>query len=345
MQKEKEEGNFSFLFFIFLPFFLFPDSGTQFPVSICIQEKAVSAGVHFARRDIINTDERIKKAMQKNKSKNKNSKDEMRVLLKEMNQAITDAGFDAELIKNNFESEKLKSRKKYYKENEYGRKVPTKLMDHIKTYHFFYADDATDFLVRIVSSGLTVKDRRAGMPKSASEDEWRRSADIINERNRTAYEKVIKAKKEKREKEEEFFNSIDNDEKALTLLIERAKIDSIDEMYKRKDFRTAIAMYKLVDGYAVCNASITVAERLAEFRKKYSFKDIINFLAFSVTEIESAEKYIALAVICEAAKHHQAWLSSEWVAIKAIGCHEYGKEDFFDLCDDYDNDESKRLII
>ena len=309
--------------------------------------------------------------MQKNKSKNKNSKNEMRVLLKEMNQAITDAGFDTELIKKNFESEKLKNSKKYYKENEYGRKVPTKLMDHIKTYHFFYADDATDFLVRIVSSGLTVKDipdsvliniayagqpitcfdvanelnRRAEMPKSASEDEWRRSADIINERNRTAYEKVIKAKKEKREKEEEFFNSIDNDEKALTLLIERAKIDSIDEMYKRKDFRTAIAMYKLVDGYAVCNASITVAERLAEFRKKYSFKDIINFLAFSVTEIESAEKYIALAVICEAAKHHQAWLSSEWVAIKAIGCHEYGKEDFFDLCDDYDNDESKRLII
>lgn len=111
----------------------------------------------------------------------------------------------------------------------------------------------------------------------------------------------------------------------------------------RKDFRTAVAMYKLVDGYAVCNASITVAERLAEFRKKYSFKDIINFLAFSVTEIESAEKYIALAVICEAAKHHQAWLSSEWVAIKAIGCHEYGKEDFFDLCDDYDDDETELM--
>ena len=303
--------------------------------------------------------------------KNKNRKNEMRVLLKEMDQAITDAGFDAELIKNNFESQKLKNSKKYYKENEYGRKATTELMNHIRTYNFFYSDDATDFLVRIVSSGLTVKDipdgvliniayasqpitcfdvarelnRRAGMPESASENEWRRSADIINKRNRTAYEKVIKAKKEKREKEEEFFNSIDNDEKALNLLVERAKIDSIDEMYKRKDFRTAVAMYKLVEGYAGRNASMTAAERLAEFRKKYSLEDIINFLASSIIKIESAEKYIALAVVCEAARHHnmQKWLSSEWVAIKAIGCHEDGEEDFFDLCDDYDNDKTELM--
>lgn len=116
-------------------------------------------------------------------------------------------------------------------------------------------------------------------------------------------------------------------------------------MYKRKDFRTAVALYKLVEGYAVCNASMTVAERLAEFRKSYSFEDIINFLASSIVGIESAEKYIALAVICEAAKHHdiQKWLSSEWVAVKAIGRHEDGEEDFLDLCDDYDDDETELM--
>lgn len=295
-------------------------------------------------------------------------KNAMEKELRELNQAVIDAGYDKELFKHYFMSERLKRSKKYYYTDDNGGIQPTKLMKRLQSHDFFFADNAVSFLIRISSSGVRIKNipdevlvnimymsyplicadvamelfARAGFPKFSDETEVLKAADLLIETNRQTHMNEVKKRQEKQKAEWAYFDSVDSKEKAADVLIGRASIMTLDKLYQRGDFQTLVSLFRLCDLQRVRSSdrNLPLTALLTDFKEKNPFETVLRFLIRSTYGLEPKKRNVLYEFVGEGARHHskKMWLSVADSICNTLGKSTYGDE-FFDWYDDYYDDE------